>query len=699
VSVRARPAPPSVIRTVCAHDCPDMCSLLVHVEGGRVVRVQGDPAQPFTAGFVCTKVSREHELVHSSERLRAPLRRAGAKGTGTFVPVTWDAALEEIVDRWQEIIRGEGPLAILGYCYSAHQGQFNRWLPMALFHALGTTRLIPGTVCDSCSDAAWQATLGAVGGADPETVEDSDLVIAWSADLVTTNVHFWARVEKVRAAGTPLVVIDPRRSRTAAQADWHLAPRIGTDAALALGVMHVLVREGFCDRAYIARETLGFERLEREVLPRFAPGRTAEITGIPAADVERLARMYGRARAPFIRLGWGMSRSARGGQAIRAVALLPGVTGAYARRGGGALLSTAPGFLLNFRAIRQPSGPAETRTVNHSRLGDALLHLCRPPIRALFVAGNNPAVTCPDAAAVRRGLSREDLFTVVHAPFLSDTARYADLVLPAATFLETEDFYRAYGTYYLQFGPRAIPPVGEAWSNLRLAQELARRLGVGDPVFRMSVDELVETVLRGADGAAAGIDPATLRTAGPVKAAPPAGGQRFRTPSGRLEFYSAALAAQGLPGLPSWEPDPAEGADARRWPLRLLTAPGYFQSHTAYAGNPTLRRRQGPPVAILHPAEAERRGLAHGDPVELHNDRGSFGVVLRVSDEVPEGVVLVPGQRPAGEAREGTVNMLCSDRYTDLGDGATYQSTFLDVRRAGGAGAEAEGTVPGRAAG
>lgn len=673
----------TVIRTVCAHDCPDMCSILAHVEDGRLVRVEGDPEHPFTAGFVCGKVRREPELVHSPERLRTPLRRTGPKGAGAFAPVSWEAALDELVARWQAILQEDGPLAILGYCYSAHQGQLNRWLPMALFHALGTTRLQAGTVCDTCADAAWEATCGPVGGADPEAVVDSDLIVAWSADLVTTAVHAWAKVEEARRRGTRLVVVDPRRSRTAARADWHLAPRVGTDAALALGVMHVLARDGLADRGYLARETVGFERLEREVLPRFAPARVAGITGLPAADVERLAHLYGRARAPYIRIGFGMSRSAQGGQAVRAVACLPAVVGAYGKRGGGALLLTAPGFGFSFETVRRPSGPAATRLVNHARLGRALLELRDPPIRALFVAANNPAVTCPDAATVRRALAREDLFTVVHDPFLTDTARYADLVLPATTYLETEDLFRAYGAYYVQVGRRALPPQGEAWSNHRLAQELARRLGVRDAVFSMTIDELLRAAFVGATGPVARLDPDALRDGRPVKVDPYPDGQRFATPSGKLEFYSAALAARGLPPLPDWREEPEEGVRAGRWPLRLLTAPGYFQSHTAFSGNPALRRREGPPVAILHPEEARRRGLRSGERVELFNDRGVFGAVLRVSDEVAPGVALVPGQRPAGEAVAGTVNHLCGDRLTDLGEGATYQSTVLDVRRAG----------------
>jgi anaerobic selenocysteine-containing dehydrogenase len=660
-----------------------MCSLLAHVEDGRLVRIQGDPEQPLTAGFVCAKVSREPQLVYSPDRVRTPLRRTGAKGTGAFAPVSWDEALDEIVGRWRAIMREDGPLAILGYSYSAHQGQINRWLPMALFHALGTTRLQPGTVCDSCADTAWEMTCGPVGGVDPEDVVHSDLVIAWSADLVTTNVHLWARVEEARRRGARLVVVDPRRSRTAAQADWHLAPRVGSDAALALGLMHVLARDGLADREYLARETVGFDRLEREVLPRFTPEHVEAVTGVARADVERFAHLYGRARAPFIRIGTGMSRSAQGGQAIRAVALLPGVTGAYARHGGGALLVTVPAFGLRYDAIRRPSGPAETRTVNHSRLGQALLTLADPPIRALFVASNNPLVTCPDAEAVRRGLAREDLFTVVHDLALSETARWADLVLPAATYLETEDFYRAYGAYYMQFGPQVIEPCGQAWSNARLARELAGRLGVTDRVFSMSTDELVRLLFRGASGPAAAVDPDTLRTAGPVKLTPYPDGQRFGTPSGKLEFYSEQLAREGLPPMPDWRAEADDGAEARRWPLRLLSAPGYYVSHTVFTVNRQLDAREGEPRCVLHPSEARRRGLRDGDAVELVNDRGRVELRLSVSDEVGPGVALLPGQRAAGASR-ASVNALCSDALSDLGGGATYQSTWLDVRRAAG---------------
>jgi anaerobic selenocysteine-containing dehydrogenase len=356
--------------------------------------------------------------------------------------------------------------------------------------------------------------------------------------------------------------------------------------------------------------------------------------------------------------------------------------GAYARRGGGALLMTATSFGLDLAAIRRPSGPAATREVNHSRLGEALLTMTGPPIRALFVAANNPAVTCPDARAVRRGLAREDLFTVVHDPFLSDTARFADLVLPAATYLETDDLHRAYGTYYMQRAAQVVPPRGEARPNRWVAQELARRLGVKDAVFSMSTDALIDTVFENAHGTVKEIAPATLRDHRPVKLPLADGGPRWATPSGRLEFYSEHLASQGLAAMPDWAPDPEDEAAAARWPLRLLTAPGYFQSHTAFSGNARLRRRAGAPECVLHPDDAAARGLRDGEPVSLVNDRGEVRLRLRVSDEVSPGVVLVPGQRPADEAGGTTINMLCSTRYADLGDGATYQDTRLDVRPA-----------------
>jgi anaerobic selenocysteine-containing dehydrogenase len=667
------------VRAVCAHDCPDTCSLLVKVENDQVIQVRGDPDHPFTAGFACTKTNRDAELINSSERLSVPLRRIGGKGEGDFTPITWDEALDEIADRWRAIIDASGPLAILGYAYSAHTGLMNRGLLNGVFHALGASRLEAGTVCDSCAIEAWNATLGPVGGADPESVVDSDLLISWGCDLITTNVHMWAKITRERKRGLKVIVIDPRRSRTALSADWHIPIRVGTDAALALGVMHILVRDDLCDRAYIAEHTLGFDRLETEVLPRFAPQRVASITGLSIEDIERLAAAYGTAKASFIRLGEGMTRLAQGGQALRAVALLPGVTGAYATQGGGSLLYTGDFCEIHLDVVGQPSGPATARTINHLRLGQALLEEKDPTIQSIFIASNNPAVTCPDVGKVRRGLAREDLFTVVHDPFMSVTARYADIVLPAALYLETEDVYRSYGSYYVQYAPRAVAPRAQAWSNFRLAQALAKRMHLTAPVFQMPEQEVLRELLRGANGSGE-LNPEEVSKGLPIKVAPQ-GGQQFLTPSGKLEFYSAYLKAKHVAPMPDWGEDAVEKQQAALWPLRLLTAPGYFQPHTTYSGVAMLRRQEGVPVVVLHPHDAQSRKLRDGQRVRVFNDQGSIGLVLHISDEVQTGVAFVPGQRRDDETVSGTINMLCSDRYTDMGEGATYQSTWLDVAR------------------
>jgi anaerobic selenocysteine-containing dehydrogenase len=666
-------------RVVCAHDCPDMCSLIAHVDNGRVVKIEGDPNHPLTAGFACGKVNRDHELVHSPERLKTPLRRTGPKGSGQFEPITWDQALDEITTKWRAIMAESGPQAILGYAYSAHQGLMNRGLTNGMFHALGTSRLNAGTVCDSCSDAAWEHTVGPVAGADPESVVESDLVVGWGSDLHATNVHLWALIEKARARGVKLVVIDPRRTRAARAADLYLPIRIGTDAALALGVMHILARDGLVDRAYIAAHTLGFDQVERDVLPQFSPARVAEITGLPVADIEQFAAMYGAAKKSFMRIGFGMSRFTHGGRNLRTVALLPGVTGAYGRYGGGALLATAAAFDLNYGAVRRPSGPATARTINHLKLGEALVEANDPPIRALFIAANNPAVTNPNLAKLRAGLAREDLFTVVHDPFMTATTRYADIILPATTYLETEDFFRSYGTYYMQYSEAAVPPQHEAWSNLRVTQTLARQMGLNDPVFGMTPRDILKELFEGAGGPVAAYDPATLPEQGPISIAGK-GAQVFGTPSGKLEFYSQTLADHGQPPLPGWEPDPAAPATTSDYKLQLLTTPGYFQSHTAFSGVAFLREREGAPCAVLHPDDAKARGLTEGQKIRLFNDRGTIGVVLHVREDVRPGVILVPGQRPDEEAVSGTVNMLCDDGYTDLGEGATYQSTWLEAR-------------------
>jgi anaerobic selenocysteine-containing dehydrogenase len=668
--------PETTIRTVCPHDCPDLCSMIATVSDGRLIKLAGDPQHPFTRGFLCGKVNRYPERVYSPERLLSPLRRVGPKGAGEFVPVTWDDALDEIVRRWREVIGTYGAEALLGYTYSGHMGVVNRNTAQALFHALGASRMIAGTVCDSACDTGWAYAVGGAPGPDPETVVESDLIISWGANLVTTNVHLLPFIDEARDQGAKFVVIDPHRTRTARRADWHIAPRIGTDTALALGLMHVLVRDGLCDQDYIASRTIGFERLRDEVLPRYAPEQVEQITGVAAADIERLGRMYGETRAPFIRLGMGMSRNSGGGMATRTVACLPALVGAWTKPGGGALLMTGTIWEFDYNALRRPDLLARpTRRINHSRLGRALLEETDPPIMALFVASNNPAVTCPDQTRVVAGLSRDDLFTVVHDTFLSDTARFADIVLPACTALETDDLYRSYGTYYVQHGPRLIEPLGESRSNAWLVQELARRFDLTEPVFRRTTPEHIQAMLDGATGPTASLSVERLLGGGPIKL------NDVQPAPAVTYFYSEAMEADGLPPLPEWTPDPAEETECGRWPLRLLTLPGHSQHHTAFAGVETLQRYQGPPTCVLNPTDAASRGISDGAPVVLFNDNGLVGLYARVSDDAQPGIVVVEGNR--GRSRfltGGPLNVLTCDRLTDMGAGATYQSTWLDVR-------------------
>jgi anaerobic selenocysteine-containing dehydrogenase len=671
----------NVLRTVCAHDCPDACAVLVTVEAGRVVRTVGDPQHPFTRGFLCGKVNRYAERVHSPERVLTPLRRVGAKGAGQFATITWDEALDEIVSRWQVILARDGGEAIAGYAYSSHQGVVNRNFTQALFHALGATRVNAGAVCDTCCGEAWELTVGPAGGTEPERVQDSDYIIAWGANLDSTNVHQIPFIAMARRKGAQLVVIDVWRTRAAHRADWFIPIQVGTDAALALGMAHVLHRDNLVDHDYIRRLVLGYERWTQEILPRYTPVAVEAITGVRASDVETLARAYGQARAPFIRLGQGLSRQANGGAATRAIICLAGLVGAWQRPGGGALLATSDSYKFNFAAVRRPDlQPGPRRVLNMVRFGRALTEWHHPPLMALFIQSNNPATTCPEQGLIRRGLAREDLFTVVHDTFLSETARYADLVLPACTSFESEDLYRGYGTYYVQYGPQVLAPQGEAWPNYRLIAVLAHRLGLHDPVFSRTPREHMAALLDVQDGPVAGLRLADLLDGMPRRLNVPALGHTFDhtfpTPSGKLQIACPELAARGLPDLPDYVPTVPSA-----YPLRLVTAPGHHLHHSAFLGVASLRHDEGGPWVRLHPDDAASRNISHGQTVELFNDAGVVGLYARLTTDVLPGIAVVEGHRPQSQYLSGgPLNVLCSDRYADLGEGATYQDTWLDVR-------------------
>jgi anaerobic selenocysteine-containing dehydrogenase len=494
-------------------------------------------------------------------------------------------------------------------------------------------------------------------------------------------VHQIPFIDMARRKGAPLVVIDVWRTRAARRADWFIPIRVGTDAALALGMAHVLHRDNLIDHDYIQRLVLGYERWAQEVLPRYTPAAVEAITGVPATDIETLARAYGQARAPFIRLGQGLSRHANGGAATRAIICLSGLVGAWQRPGGGVLLATADNYKFNFAAVRRPdlqSGPR--RVLNMVRFGRALTEWHTPPLMALFIQSNNPATTCPGQALVRRGLGREDLFTVVHDTFLSETARYADLVLPACTSFESEDLYRGYGTYYVQYGPQVLAPQGEAWPNYRLVAALAHRLGLHDPVFSRTPREHMAALLDVHVGPVAGLRLDDVLDGMPRRLNVPALGHTFDhtfpTASGKLQIACPELAARGLPDLPDYVP-----AGPSAYPLRLVTAPGHHLHHSAFLGVASLRREEGGPWVRLHPDDATPRGISQGQAVELFNDAGVVGLYARLTTDVSPGLVVVEGHRPQSQYLSGgPLNVLCSDRYADLGEGATYQDTWLDVR-------------------
>jgi anaerobic selenocysteine-containing dehydrogenase len=679
------------MRSVCPHDCPSACSLVVTVKDGRLAGVEGNPDHPFTQGVICGKVRAYAERVHSPLRVRTPLRRVGAKGAGAFVPVTWDEAIAEIAARWRAIAAEEGGEAILPFSYAGTMGRVQYYAGHPLFHALGASRL-DRTICISTAYAGWRATVGAVTGNDSEQMVGADLVVLWGINAAYSTVNVMTLVKQARARGAYVVTVDPYRTPTARQADLHLMVRPGTDAALALAVMHVLVAEGRLDRAYLARATVGFERLAAHVRD-WSPERAAPITGIPAETIAAFARRYGAGPRSFIRVGIGLSRHENGGMTCRTLACLPALTGAYADPHGGALLSSGDQFGVDESVLARPDlmpQPAP-RVVNMIKLGRVLTDdALRPRVRSLYVYNSNPAAVCPDQERVLRGLARDDLFTVVHEQVLTDTTRYADLVLPATTSMEHLDVYRSYGQAYVQLALPVLPRQGEARPNWEVFGALANALGVAREHYAKTPETLVRELLATGDASMRGITYERLRDEGwvrlnlPVPYLPFADGAP--TASGKVELYSAALAVAGQPGLPSYVPL-AEGPDnaglAARYPLQCIVPPNRFFLNSSFSQSARLRRRQGPPAVFITPADAARRGIADGDRVRVFNDRGAAYFRARLSDVTRDGVVVAEGlwwHRLQDGGR--SVNVLTSDRTADMGGGPTFHSNLVEVAAA-----------------
>jgi molybdopterin guanine dinucleotide-containing S/N-oxide reductase-like protein len=702
-------------------------------EAGRAVKVQGDPSQPVTQGFLCGKVAKYLDRVYAPDRILYPLRRNPGVAKGplvrgreheAFERVSWDEALDAIAARLKDTAERYGPESILPYSYAGTIavlgfGSMDR----RFFHRLGASQL-NRTICAEAGGVAWNLVYGKKLGTPTEDFRLAKLVLAWGANVHGNNIHLWPMIEQARRNGARLIVIDPYRTRTAAMADWHIAIRPGTDAALALGMMHVILNEGLEDRAYIAEMAHGIDELAVRAR-EYTPERVAAWTGLTAAEVEQLAREYASTRPAAIRMNYGVQRSENGGTAARAIAMLPALTGAWKYRGGGGQLSTSGAFSWNKKAVERPDMALASplgrlaRVVNMSQLGMALEKPgsgireqgtenaaarpeSAPDVHALLVYNSNPGAVAPNQNSVRRGMARADLFTVVHELFFTDTTDYADYILPATTFLEHTDIQGAYGHYFLQLSNQAIEPPGEARSNVWLFGQLAQRMGFTEDCFRDTPEQIIRQALSiGPDGHStnAGMEHITfddLKQRGHIPVSfhrnpetepfQPYTQGTLSTPSGKIEFYSEALAAEGLDPLPGFVP-PVEsrwGKDAERFPLEFLSrkADNYMNSTFANLdGHRKMEARTSQRLEI-HPADAKARGIADGDPVRVWNDRGSLTLTALVNGSVPAGVVAARMDWAKMHVDGANVNALTSERLTDLGAAATFYSVLVEVTRA-----------------
>jgi anaerobic selenocysteine-containing dehydrogenase len=687
------------VRGVCPHDCPDTCGWVVSVDPltGRAVRMRGDPDHPFTDGYLCQKVANYLERVYHPGRLTTPLRRVGRKGEGKFEPISWGDAVRTTADRFHQISIGpHGPQAILPYSYAGTMGKLQYGsLDRRFFHRLGAS-LLDRTICATAGAVGCDITLGTRAVIDPATVVRSRYIVNWGSNTKVTNVHLWAIMVKAQKAGAKVVTIDPHRSRTAAASDWWIPVRPGTDAALALGVMHVLFRDGLQDQDFIDRFCLGGEELKGRVISEYPPERVAGITGLPADTIETFARELGTTRPAFIRLNYGMQRHGGGAMAVRTVSCLPAITGDWRLPGGGAMLSTSKLYPFDDAFLTRPDLiPPGTRTVNMTQLAEALHgELPGPPVQALYVYNSNPAAVCPDQSRVLKGLQREDLFTVVHDQFQTDTADYADIVLPATTQLEHFDIHNSYGHLYVQVNRPAIAPLGEAKPNTAVFRLLAKAMGFEPELFDGSDEELARTAFQhehpGFQGDGfRGIGFDHLMANGPVRLnvppdwAPFASGY-FPTPSGKCELYSPREQAAGRDPLPHYIPpheDPQTQPElAAKYPLQLITPPTPSFLNSTFVNVDTLRTRAGEPRVEMHPADAAARHIADGQTVRVRNDRGSLLAKAVVGDTVQPGVVVSFGIWWNKYTEQGVnVNTVTSTKLTDQGGGATFYDNLVEV--------------------
>jgi len=689
-------APPErrIVRAACPHDCPDTCALQITVENGVAVKVEGAKDHPFTAGTLCTKVARYLERTYSKERVLFPMKRVGAKGEGRFERVSWDQALAEIAARFAALA-AEDPQQILPYDYAGHMG-YVQWHAMGkrFFHRLGAS-LLDRTICSSAGKAGLAITLGGSVGMDPERFEDAKLILIWGSNPIVSNLHLWSRVQEAKRRGAKVIAIDPYRSLTAEKCSKHLALLPGTDGALALAMMHVIVAEGLVDDDYVSRYTVGFDALKQR-LAEYPPQLVSRITGLPTETIVRLAREYATVKPAAIRLNYGMQRTSGGGMAARTIACLPALVGAWRDAAGGVVLTTAGFFGVDTAKLGRPDLLARSRcpkprTINMSAIGDAL-NDAAPPIRALYVYNSNPVAVAPESRKVIRGFAREDLFTVVHDIFQTDTCDYADIVLPATTQLEQTDVHGAYGHLYFMANNPAISPLGESLPNSEVFRRLARKMGFEDECLYDGDEDVCRQALALAGPYGKDIQWDALKRDGwkrldvPASFAPFAHGG-FPTPSGKCELYSETAKKMGVDPLPAFVPPRESAASnpalAARYPLAMISPPNRHFLNSSFANLPFAIAEAGAPSLDIHPDDARARAIQDGAAVRIFNDRGSFIARARVSDAARPGVVValsVWWKKLSGDG--ANANEVTSQALTDLGRGATFYDCLVEVETA-----------------
>jgi anaerobic selenocysteine-containing dehydrogenase len=678
------------IRGACPLDCPDTCSWIVTVKDGEAVSLQGDPAHPYTRGSLCNKVADYLNYSRSPERLLYPMRRIGAKGSGEFLRISWEEALETIAARFREVISTHGAEAIWPYVGTGSMGlmQGIYGAGRRLWNVLGASRHVV-TICTIAGGFGTGYTLGDNRvGMDPETLRFSKLVLLWGANVLSTHPHLWRPILEARKNGASIVSIDPIRTRTAAASDWHLAPMPGTDAALALGLLNVVLAEGGEDREFIADRTVGWEAFRRRI-QEFPPERAAAITGLPVESVVELGKRLAGTRPTGIRIGIGIQRHGGGGMAVRTITCIPGVTGDWRHPGGGVCYDTRGFFGVNWAALwRDDLRPRPARALSMTRLGEGLLELDNPPVKALFIYGSNPLASVPRQDKVRRGLARDDLFTVVAEHFPTDTVRYADIVLPATMQIEHRDLLIAYGHLYLAWNEPSVSPPGECLPATEMFRRLARTMGLDAPALYDSDETIARQLLESGHPSLAGITFEELKARGwmrlhyPDPFVPFASG--FPTATGKLEFVSERMEQAGLDPVagytPSHESSQRDTDLAREYPLALVTPADHYFLNSIFANVPRQRERSGCATLLIHPEDAVPRRIVTGDEVRVANARGAFFAVADVSDRIRPGVVASTKGRWPGSSKQGaTINATVDERDSDMGGGAVYHDNRVRV--------------------